>query len=53
VEAGVYAGLGKTAGVVEMYRGGKKHIFGFFVGQLMTAMKGKGNPALVNELLKK
>ena len=28
-------------------------VFGFFVGQVMRAMKGKGNPALVNELLKK
>ncbi|MDB5414068.1 MAG: GatB domain, partial [Rubritepida sp.] len=25
----------------------------FFVGQTMKAMAGKGNPALVNELLKK
>ena len=27
--------------------------FGFFVGQVMRAMKGKSNPALANELLKK
>ena len=38
---------------VEKYRSGKKNMFGFFVGQAMRAMKGKGNPTLVNELLKK
>jgi aspartyl-tRNA(Asn)/glutamyl-tRNA(Gln) amidotransferase subunit B len=27
-------------------------VYGFFVGQVMKAMKGKGNPALVNQLLK-
>jgi aspartyl-tRNA(Asn)/glutamyl-tRNA(Gln) amidotransferase subunit B len=25
---------------------------GFFVGQVMKAMKGKGNPAMVNALLR-
>jgi len=28
-------------------------VFGFFVGQVMKASKGKANPALVNELMKK
>jgi aspartyl-tRNA(Asn)/glutamyl-tRNA(Gln) amidotransferase subunit B len=28
-------------------------LFGFFVGQVMKAMAGKGNPGVVNELLKK
>ena len=35
------------------YRAGKDKLFGFFVGQVMKAMAGKGNPALVNETLKK
>jgi len=35
------------------YRGGKEKVFGFFVGQVMKATKGKANPQLVNELLKK
>lgn len=34
------------------YRGGKDKLFGFFVGQVMKASKGKANPAQVNELLK-
>ena len=35
------------------FRGGKDKLFGFFVGQVMKAMAGKGNPALVNEALKR
>jgi len=34
------------------YRGGKDKLFGFFVGQVMKAMAGKGNPVLVNEALR-
>ena len=37
---------------VEQYRNGKEQIFGFFVGQVMKASKGKANPAQVNALLK-
>jgi aspartyl-tRNA(Asn)/glutamyl-tRNA(Gln) amidotransferase subunit B len=37
---------------VAQYRGGNEKVFGFFVGQVMKASKGKANPALVNELLK-
>jgi aspartyl-tRNA(Asn)/glutamyl-tRNA(Gln) amidotransferase subunit B len=38
---------------LEQYRGGKKTVAGFFVGQIMKASKGQANPALVNELLTK
>jgi len=38
---------------VEQYKAGKDKLFGFFVGQVMKASKGKANPAKVNELLKK
>jgi aspartyl-tRNA(Asn)/glutamyl-tRNA(Gln) amidotransferase subunit B len=34
------------------YRAGKETLFGFFVGQVMKASKGKANPKVVNELLK-
>ncbi len=34
------------------YRSGKDKVFGFFVGQVMKASKGKANPQQVNELLK-
>jgi aspartyl-tRNA(Asn)/glutamyl-tRNA(Gln) amidotransferase subunit B len=35
------------------YKTGKEKLFGFFVGQVMKASKGKANPDLVNQLLKK
>jgi aspartyl-tRNA(Asn)/glutamyl-tRNA(Gln) amidotransferase subunit B len=38
---------------VEDYQKGKEKIFGFFVGEVMKEMKGKGNPKLVNEWLRK
>ncbi len=36
----------------EQYRGGNEKMFGFFVGQVMKAMQGKGNPAEINKILK-
>ena len=38
---------------VEQYRGGKKTVAAFFVGQVMRASKGQANPALLNELVQK
>lgn len=38
---------------VEDFRKGKEKLFGFFVGQVMKATKGKANPKLVNEILRK
>jgi len=38
---------------VEQYRSGKTRVFGFFVGQCMKQMKGKANPGVVNEILKR
>jgi len=35
------------------YKAGKDKLFGFFVGQVMKASKGKANPDVVNQLLKK
>ena len=35
------------------YKAGKDKLFGFFVGQVMKASKGKANPDVVNPLLKK
>ena len=37
---------------VESYRAGKETLFGFFVGQVIKASKGKANPKIVNERLK-
>ncbi len=52
IEAAVDQVLAASAGEVERYRAGNKKLLGFFVGQVMKAMKGKGNPAVVNALLK-
>ena len=37
--------------LVQEYLNGRDRVFGAFVGQVMKATKGKGNPELVNELL--
>lgn len=38
---------------VEQYRAGKDKLISFFVGQVMKVTKGKANPGMVNQLLKK
>ncbi len=38
---------------VEKYRAGKKKVMGFFVGQVMRQTRGKANPQMVNELLRR
>jgi aspartyl-tRNA(Asn)/glutamyl-tRNA(Gln) amidotransferase subunit B len=53
VEAVVDAVLARSPAEVERYRGGNRKLMGFFVGQVMKEMKGKGNPAVVNALLAK
>jgi aspartyl-tRNA(Asn)/glutamyl-tRNA(Gln) amidotransferase subunit B len=52
IEVAVDAVLAANADKLAEYRAGKDKLFGFFVGQTMKAMAGKGNPALVNEVLK-
>ncbi len=37
---------------LQQYRDGKEQLFGFFVGQVMKASKGKANPGQVNGILK-
>jgi len=49
--------IAANAAQVEQYRASDEakqaKLFGFFVGQAMKASRGKANPAVVNELLKK
>ena len=52
IEAAIDAIIAANADKVAEYRGGKDKLFGFFVGQTMKAMQGKGNPAVVNQILK-
>jgi aspartyl-tRNA(Asn)/glutamyl-tRNA(Gln) amidotransferase subunit B len=45
--------LANNPGQLAEYRSGKEALFGFFVGQVMKATKGKANPQQVNDILKK
>ena len=45
--------VARHPGPVAEYRSGKEGTFNFFVGQVMKATRGKANPAMVAELLRK
>ena len=53
IDSAIDAVLAAHADKLAEYRSGKDKLFGFFVGQVMKAMAGKGNPALVNEALQR
>jgi aspartyl-tRNA(Asn)/glutamyl-tRNA(Gln) amidotransferase subunit B len=53
VEAAVREAIAKNADAVAQYRAGKAQTFGFLVGQVMKATRGKVNPELVNALMKR
>jgi len=44
--------LAANAGPVADFKAGKEKAFGFLVGQMMKATKGKGNPKIVNDVLR-
>ena len=52
IEAAIDGILAGNADKVAEFRAGREKLFGFFVGQTMKAMGGKGNPALINEILR-
>jgi aspartyl-tRNA(Asn)/glutamyl-tRNA(Gln) amidotransferase subunit B len=45
--------LNENGDKVAEYKSGKDKLFGFFVGSVIKESKGKANPTLVNEILKK
>ena len=51
LEALVRKVIEENPGPLEDYRGGNMKAKGFFVGQVMKATQGKGNPKLVNQIL--
>ncbi len=53
LEAEIKVVLEANPDKVAEYRGGKVGLIGFFVGQVMKATGGQGNPKLINELLQK
>ena len=38
---------------VQKYKDGKTKLLGFFIGEVMKVTKGKANPGLLNQLVKK
>jgi aspartyl-tRNA(Asn)/glutamyl-tRNA(Gln) amidotransferase subunit B len=53
IDAAVDSVLAANPDKLAEFKAGKDKLFGFFVGQVMKAMAGKGNPALVNEAVKR
>jgi aspartyl-tRNA(Asn)/glutamyl-tRNA(Gln) amidotransferase subunit B len=45
--------LAKSPKEVERYKSGDEKLLGFFVGQVMKATRGKANPQIVNDLLRR
>ncbi len=53
IESAIEKVLQANLKLVEDYRNGKEKVFDFLVGEVMKATKGKANPKMVNELLRK
>jgi len=53
IEAVIDEVLKNNPGEVERFKAGEGKLIGFFAGQIMKATKGKANPQIVNELLKR
>jgi aspartyl-tRNA(Asn)/glutamyl-tRNA(Gln) amidotransferase subunit B len=53
IESIVSSVLDANPAEVQAFRNGKAKLLGFFVGQVMRATRGKANPKLVNDILKR
>ncbi len=53
IEAIVDAVIAANQGQFEELKAGKEKLIGFFVGQVMKLSKGKANPGMANQLIKK
>ena len=51
IDSVVLAVIAENPAEVEAFRGGKTKLMAFFVGQVMRRMRGRANPAVVNEAL--
>ncbi len=51
IEAVIDQVIAENADAVERYRVGNAKLIGFFVGQCMKAMRGQGNPKVINRIL--
>ena len=53
IDSVVLAVIAENPAEVEAFKGGKTKLMAFFVGQVMRRMRGRANPAVVNEALSK
>lgn len=53
IEKAVDDVIAKNPKEVERFKAGEEKLIGFFIGHVMKLTKGKANPQMVNELLKK
>jgi aspartyl-tRNA(Asn)/glutamyl-tRNA(Gln) amidotransferase subunit B len=53
IEVAIDAVIAAHPSELEKYRGGKKNLLGFFVGQVMKQTGGRADPKLTNQLLQK
>jgi aspartyl-tRNA(Asn)/glutamyl-tRNA(Gln) amidotransferase subunit B len=53
IDAAVQKIIAANPEEVRAYQGGKTKLISFFVGQVMREMRGKANPAMVNESIRK
>jgi aspartyl-tRNA(Asn)/glutamyl-tRNA(Gln) amidotransferase subunit B len=53
IEAMIDQVIAANPNQVQQYKGGKKTVSAFFVGQVMKLSKGQANPAMLNELVVK
>ncbi len=53
IEKAVDEIIAKHPAEVERFKGGEEKLLGFFVGQVMKATRGKANPQMLNDLMKK
>ena len=53
IEKAVDEIIAKHQNEAERFKAGEEKLLGFFVGQVMKATKGKANPQMLNDLLKK
>jgi len=51
IEAMIDAAIAANPAQVAQFKGGKRTVAAFFVGQVMKASKGQANPAVLNELV--
>jgi len=53
IEAAVRQVIEASPEQVAQFKSGKDKVFGYFVGQVMKATRGKGNPQLINDILRR